>query len=592
MNKNNAITLTAINKEAGAPMIYRNQTCELTVTLKNETGGEIILQQGVSSLQVALPGVTAEETKRMQISCLGWSLSRDGKPLKMTYTGPDDVQWADQEELTLIISQILTNAQPCTGNLQVNPSNFIPKLPLQLFTTVVISNPPVPGNAKLEKVLQLSLDHGGLIYVSSPSDKGELEKLENTLLLNIKNIGDTPLFSGSKKIKPRIEAFFVYGSSIGCLTPASEEMGGSYAWDILASVPYQSEENLWEATQPSKTSGDSYPSWVLKPQSTNVGLIGVSENANITFSFLKIVAVSPPGHTQILLHFTGFWKDDKTSYDDALFVLDIVKQASPMHGALQFFATVSMIEIHNPTAPFDIELRWLTFYAAKVNVTIEAPYLDSISETFYPESVLDNGRGILHIKGITAEMHNLKATLTAYSHTGNLINALQYSITLQHYYFIDSKDGRFYQGVKIGKLLWMSENLACIRSGKPCRNKDNGRLYDWNSAQYSSTTGWRLPSCDDWKALMEACPGNDPYDLLVGDSGLGFHASLGGYTLPQSPVNRFEGIIGRYWLCEEDGQGNSGTVSFDSIHKTVLYGDDMKLDKGACLSVRFVKELK
>jgi len=73
----------------------------------------------------------------------------------------------------------------------------------------------------------------------------------------------------------------------------------------------------------------------------------------------------------------------------------------------------------------------------------------------------------------------------------------------------DSRDGRTYQWMKIGKKAWLVENLKY--DAKPCSwfyNKDtaysmpNGRLYTWNAAMTACPKGWILPSEGDWTQLI------------------------------------------------------------------------------------------
>jgi len=88
--------------------------------------------------------------------------------------------------------------------------------------------------------------------------------------------------------------------------------------------------------------------------------------------------------------------------------------------------------------------------------------------------------------------------------------------------FTDSRDGKKYNTVKIGKQTWMAENLNYNASSSKCydnkpANCDKyGRLYDWKTATAKSTCpkGWHLPSNADWSDLMQFINPNCP---LIGD---------------------------------------------------------------------------
>jgi len=95
--------------------------------------------------------------------------------------------------------------------------------------------------------------------------------------------------------------------------------------------------------------------------------------------------------------------------------------------------------------------------------------------------------------------------------------------------FTDSRDKKNYKTVKIGKQVWMAENLNYKASGSKCygeggkvfnretKNYDitlsnseiqancekHGRLYNWETAQNVCSDGWHLPSEDEWKTLID-----------------------------------------------------------------------------------------
>ena len=81
--------------------------------------------------------------------------------------------------------------------------------------------------------------------------------------------------------------------------------------------------------------------------------------------------------------------------------------------------------------------------------------------------------------------------------------------------FTDPRDGRTYKTVKIGKQVWMAENLAFDYKGSFCydnklENADKyGLLYNWETAMKVAPPGWHLPSNEEWTELADYLGGND-----------------------------------------------------------------------------------
>lgn len=164
----------------------------------------------------------------------------------------------------------------------------------------------------------------------------------------------------------------------------------------------------------------------------------------------------------------------------------------------------------------------------------------------------------------------------------------------------DSRDGKFYKTVKIGKQVWMAENLAYAPSSGNYWAYDNnnenvetyGYLYDWHTALIVCPTGWHLPGDAEWIKLemalgMSQSDADDTYfrgtnegSKLAGNAGLWADGSLvnhgdfgkTGFTaLPGGYLH----YVGEFGAVGENGMWWSATqlTTDNAFYRLISYSD-------------------
>ena len=198
--------------------------------------------------------------------------------------------------------------------------------------------------------------------------------------------------------------------------------------------------------------------------------------------------------------------------------------------------------------------------------------------------------------------------------TSLVIASLSFLLTACSESFMDSRDGRSYNVVKIGDLTWMVENLNYETETSACPDGDSrnckrlGRLYSWAEAKTVCPEGWRLPTSADFAQILAQSLDGNPgavsneagaklksrdgwFKKGNGSDEFGFNALPAGYRGAISKSDdgtisggKFDGVGGYayFWSATEDSENpesnayymflafNSKSASVNSFSKNDL----------------------
>ncbi|MDR1812886.1 MAG: leucine-rich repeat protein, partial [Candidatus Fibromonas sp.] len=167
--------------------------------------------------------------------------------------------------------------------------------------------------------------------------------------------------------------------------------------------------------------------------------------------------------------------------------------------------------------------------------------------------------------------------------------------------FTDSRDGKKYRKVKIGKQTWMAENLnydakdsKCLKN-EPANCQKYGRLYNWATAKKVCPSGWHLPSKSEWEELDKAVGGEKVAGKkLKADSGWDYNGTdeVGFSALPGGHGNSNGSFVdpdrsGYWWSASEHSYSH---VYYRSIYFNKDNAYWLKTSESSLVSVRCIQD--
>jgi|GEM_PF-544585 len=169
---------------------------------------------------------------------------------------------------------------------------------------------------------------------------------------------------------------------------------------------------------------------------------------------------------------------------------------------------------------------------------------------------------------------------------------------------VDLRDGQSYRIAKIGKQIWMAENLnyapRFCYDDKESNCEKYGGLYGWNGAVGACPAGWHLPGGREWEALFKYAGGDEVAEKKLkatsgwnkqksnGTDNYGFSALPGGCRPPGDKFYDI-GYYGSWWTPAEYGDGEKDWATSVSIGESES-GECGSTFKWFGRSVRCVKD--
>ena len=168
---------------------------------------------------------------------------------------------------------------------------------------------------------------------------------------------------------------------------------------------------------------------------------------------------------------------------------------------------------------------------------------------------------------------------------------------------IDSRDGKKYKIVKIGRQVWMAENLNYKMKNTYCYNNSAdscakyGRLYIWDAAVGACPDGWHLPTMAEFSVLFSTVGGSSSAGRVLksafdwdddgnGSDAFGFSAVPAGYRNNDGKYSR-KGAGAYFWSAIKEDIFLANFVRLYYYSNDVYMASDSKV---SAFSVRCVRD--
>jgi uncharacterized protein (TIGR02145 family) len=158
---------------------------------------------------------------------------------------------------------------------------------------------------------------------------------------------------------------------------------------------------------------------------------------------------------------------------------------------------------------------------------------------------------------------------------------------------VDSRDMKVYKTIKINNQIWLAENLRYKPdSGKywyPENDsilvKNQGYLYNWETAQNVCPSDFRIPSKEDFEILLQSIGNENSAIKLTKSNDIGFNAMPVGSKYGFNFVPYGYGVT--FWTSNSRTKIYAWGFGIAPKDKNVIFGN--KFTKKSGLTVRCVK---
>jgi uncharacterized protein (TIGR02145 family) len=183
--------------------------------------------------------------------------------------------------------------------------------------------------------------------------------------------------------------------------------------------------------------------------------------------------------------------------------------------------------------------------------------------------------------------YNLLLSVVTILLSANIVNAQETKL-------VDSRDGKEYKILYIGKQVWMGENLnietenSWSFSNKKRNTNQYGRLYTYEAAMKACPDGWHLPTDKEWQELINFYGGDLEAGLALRIDGTSaFNADYGGFMTKDGEFLDLGHDV-NFWTATSCDENDAWRCYIDRGFNSVVQD---YFSKSGALSVRCIRNI-
>lgn len=282
-------------------VVYLGTANDGTLKLTNLSGAAIAVAAASFSIELSLSPLYVDPADQgaVSISAPGWTAQFVSGQFPSWQLRPaSDMQWDDGAALSFAFSNLTPTKEAGTYNIGVTIRGYI-QVPYYVSVPVDVAEAD-SGPADLTATFAVDVTPD-VVNVTKSSQQIIANAFEVTFM---NTDAEEPLVTEEWTTPPQFTVSFIYSNDPRSFALTSESHAVAFEVGIARGTGWQA---------PIRIDSPTGPKWIMQPEPANQEVLGVRDQAFITFSFSNVVTEAVDGPTQMYIewnHVPGYQDDN------------------------------------------------------------------------------------------------------------------------------------------------------------------------------------------------------------------------------------------------------------------------------------------